>query len=175
MKFSVWLKGVAAGVVAYHGNRSGDLTRFERSPHPFFATTSKKLACYYGNFVYKVAFSLRNPFVFDAKGSSWLDLEVPDEGRHSTDSLGLWARDKGHDGVVAYNVLEGNYPIESTVYLVFDASVVSVLGSAKVHELRGGGVKNRLVDWDTDSLKRHEKQDSEILALAFPEIPHKAF
>lgn len=159
-------------IIAYHGGEER-LSLMWRGL--FFATSSKKLACYYGKWVHKVSFSLDKPLMIDAKGSSWMDIR----GRLSTDQLGSLALAKGYDGVVVNNVVEGNFPMDSTVYIIFEMNRIRLLGTAKVHQNNLGGVINRFVDWETDdygTYKKHEKKGSlDVLAVAYPEVPTKAF
>ncbi len=64
--------------------------------------------------IQRVAVDIKNPFIVDAKGSSWLDIPTPpemnDEVRISTidtDNIADWAKLHGYDGTVIKNVIEG--------------------------------------------------------------------
>ena len=74
--------------------------------------------------IYKVYANLRNPLVVDVKGSSWqnidnLEEDYPEllenglskwadgEGYFDTDSIRMYAYEKGYDGVIIRNVYEG--------------------------------------------------------------------
>ena len=166
-------KSIPTGeIIAYHGDQER-LNLGWRGL--FFATSSKKLACYYGPWVHKISFSLDKPLIIDARGSEYSHIKE----RFSTDHLGSLAMKKDFDGVLFKNVVEGNYPESSTVYIVFETGGIRLLGTAKVHQNAPMGVKNRFVDWETDDYNSYEEHKNkgtlDVLALAYPGVPTKAF
>ena len=69
--------------------------------------------------VYKLYANIKNPFVIDAEGRSYVDIPIPDDAPESLkdkfwydntadlDNLPVWAEQEGYDGIIVYNVREG--------------------------------------------------------------------
>ena len=65
------------------------------------------LGSYYGSRAnYEVALKMENPFVIDAQGRNWNDIEMPDGRRMKTRDVAEWALARGYDGVVFRNVMD---------------------------------------------------------------------
>lgn len=179
MKFRDYIKASEAKsiptgeIIAYHGGAKNLVLGWKIDPKakyggfPFFATSSKKLACYYGDWVHQVAFTLKKPLIIDAKGDRWNSIK----GGFSTDEIGFLAFEKGYDGVVINDLFE-DYGYISTVYMVFDTSKIKILGSALVHKGYGG---NKFVDFETEGGQSHKKYSKYILDIVYPGVPVNAF
>ena len=91
------------------------------------------LGSYYGSRAnYEVALKMENPFVIDAQGRNWNDIEMPDGRRMKTRDVAEWALARGYDGVVFRNVKDFGEFAENdrspdTVYIVFDSEQVKSL------------------------------------------------
>jgi uncharacterized protein YjbI with pentapeptide repeats len=129
--------------ILYHGTPAGGFSAFDIKKvdewHPgFFFTDDLELAQTYSGFsafdpfdakapmssVYRVFVKMENPYVYDAGGAGWNNIEW--KGKTvNTDKIGHWAKNNGFDGVILLNVLdEGGFGTGAlppkTVYIVFD-------------------------------------------------------
>lgn len=81
--------------------------------------------------------SLQNPYVVDAKGNSYMELQSDDwAGDMSTDGVSEWARGRGHDGVIIRNTFDppgglwSDSKVKSDIYVAFKPEQVkSAIGN----------------------------------------------
>jgi 2'-5' RNA ligase/uncharacterized protein (DUF427 family) len=111
-----------------HGTDVSDIERFEGPDDPesampgiMFFTTSKATARSYGSVLYSVALKMTNPYVYDAKGKSYVKV--------SPFWIASDAKAKGHDGVIVKNIKDDMvYRHKGDTYVVWNPDQVWNVG-----------------------------------------------
>jgi len=148
-------------IIAYHGSHN-DFDEFKRYNGGSWFSVDKDLASEYTDtsytgkddkILYTVKLDIKNPYIFDANGSSFEELHIPDlyrsenydeddydedeylEWDYDTDDLLSWALSEGYDSVIIHNVsdapLNGSLTEPTTIYGVGDPSLITIIDKEK--------------------------------------------
>lgn len=87
-------------------------------------STRNTIGDYHKGFLYKNYLNIRKPLVVDAKDEPYHKIKYKGE-YHSTESLAMYAKENGYDGVIVENVYETSYENKKgTDYIVFNPNQI---------------------------------------------------
>lgn len=87
-------------------------------------STRNTIEDYHKGFLYKNYLNIRKPLIVDAKDEPYHKIKYKGE-YHSTESLAMYAKENGYDGVIVENVYETSYENKKgTDYIVFNPNQI---------------------------------------------------
>ena len=182
-------------LVVHHGTDR----RFETFNTPAYFTIDKKLAEVFGDEVFSVYLSLKNPYILN-DASSWanINISVTDERSEeifndlknvvgedgiSIEDVSAWAKQKGYDGVIAKDIWETeDASVLTDVYIAFTPTQIkSVFNpgkysslSSKIMFMRGPAGSRKMnfgTDFDrTGFFYTPTEKEAELVLAGYPAL-----
>jgi len=150
-------------IIAYHGSHN-NFDKFKTYHGGSWFSADKDLASEYtdtsytgkdARILYTVKLDIKNPYIFDAGGSSFEELHIPElyrsenyddedydedaylEWDYDTDDLLSWALSEGYDSVIIHNVsdapLNGSLTEPATIYGVGNPDMIKIIDKKRIH------------------------------------------
>lgn len=87
-------------------------------------STRNSIDSYHSGFLYKNYLNIRKPLIVDAKDEPYYKIKYKGE-YYNTESLAMYAKERGYDGVIVKNVYETDYENKKgTDYIVFNPNQI---------------------------------------------------
>ena len=129
-------EGIYYGYEIIHNNGMGRAGNVRKDLHKYYErllkyvedmikdSTRNSIDSYHSGFLYKNYLNIRKPLIVDAKDEPYHKIKYKGE-YYNTESLAMYAKERGYDGVIVKNVYETDYENKKgTDYIVFNPNQI---------------------------------------------------
>ena len=129
-------EGIYYGYEIIHNNGMGRAGNVRKDLHKYYErllkyiedmikdSTRNSIDSYHSGFLYKNYLNIRKPLIVDAKDEPYHNIRYRGE-YYNTESLAMYAKERGYDGVIVKNVYETDYENKKgTDYIVFNPNQI---------------------------------------------------
>ena len=129
-------EGIYYGYEIIHNNGMGIAGNVRKDLHKYYErllkyvedmikdSTRNSINSYHSGFLYKNYLNIRKPLIVDAKDEPYHNIRYRGE-YYNTESLAMYAKERGYDGVIVKNVYETDYENKKgTDYIVFNPNQI---------------------------------------------------
>lgn len=129
-------EGIYYGYEIIHNNGMGRAGNVRKDLHKYYErlleyvedmikdSTRNSIDSYHSGFLYKNYLNIRKPLIVDAKEEPYYKIKYKGE-YYNTESLAMYAKENGYDGVIVKNVYETDYENKKgTDYIVFNPNQI---------------------------------------------------
>lgn len=122
--------------IIHHNNEMGITGNVRKDLHKYYErlleyvedmikdSTRNSIDSYHSGFLYKNYLNIRKPLIVDAKDEPYYKIKYKGE-YYNTESLAMYAKENGYDGVIVKNVYETDYENKKgTDYIVFNPNQI---------------------------------------------------